>query len=323
MPSPLTPPQVLPHDTYGRDFGLFIEPNLPYILGTNITGIVEKLGPGETKYSIGDHIFGQGNPFATQPDSTGLQQHAILLSQCSALIPSGFSKDQVTAIPVNALTSFAALFHPDYFAFPAPQSPEAQEFDFASQTIVIIGAGSNAGKFGVQWAKVAGIGKVIVVASISHERDLKAMGATHVVDRHSLKIVEEVRKIAGGKDVITHVYDCVNWTYELATELVSSTLPSRILTLHQAEGAVELLKKLGKKNVKAEIVLGSRENLMSIADMFWPHVGQWLKDGKILIPRFRTIEGLDEVAVNEALDSYRDGKPVTQAIVHPWGDTEV
>jgi NADPH2:quinone reductase len=221
------------------------------------------------------------------------------------------------------LTSFAALFHPDYLGFPAPQSEEAKTFDFASQTIVIVGAGSNVGKFGVQWAKVAGLGKIIVVASITHEQDLKAMGATHVVDRHSVEIVKEIQTIAGGKDSVTHIYDCVNWTYELATEMVSSTLPSRILALHEAQSAVELLEKMGKNNVKAEIVLGSRVNLMSIADMFWPYVGQWLKEGKIQIPKFRTIEGLDEAAVNEALDSYRDGKPVTQAIVHPWGKVEL
>ena len=209
------------------------------------------------------------------------------------------------------------------------------------------------GKFGVQWAKVAGIGTIIAVASFSHEKDLKAMGATHVIDRHSATIVEDIQTIAGDKDAVTHIYDCVNWTvslpavqllwsaliqhssflwqllipippkYELATELVSNTLPSRILTLHKAEGAIPLLEKLGKdKNVKADIVIGARFKLEPIADLFWPHVGQWLCDEKILIPKFRLVEGLDETKVNEALDSYRDGKPVTQAIVHPWGKAE-
>ena len=31
---------VLPHDTYGRDAGLFISHKLPYILGTNLAGVV-------------------------------------------------------------------------------------------------------------------------------------------------------------------------------------------------------------------------------------------------------------------------------------------
>ena len=67
-------------------------------------------------------------------------------------------------------------------------------------------------------------------------------------------------------------------------------------------------------------MIGARFKLMPIADLFWPHIGQWLTEGKILIPKFRIIEGLDEKKVNEALDSYQDGKPVTQAIVHPWGE---
>ena len=113
---------------------------------------------------------------------------------------------------MNAITSFAALFHPEWFAFPAPLSPEAGTFNFASQKIVIIGAGSNVGKFGIQWAKVAGIGTIIAVASLSHEEELKDMGATHVIDRHASSLVPDIQKIAGGKDAVTHIYDCVNWT---------------------------------------------------------------------------------------------------------------
>lgn len=60
---------VLPHDTYGRDFGLFIEQHLPFVPGSNIVGIVSKLGPGVTRYAVGDHIYGQGDPKATIPRS--------------------------------------------------------------------------------------------------------------------------------------------------------------------------------------------------------------------------------------------------------------
>jgi hypothetical protein len=63
--------------------------------------------------------------------------------------------------------------------------------------------------------------------------------------------------------------------YELATELVSNTLPSHILTLHEAEGAIPLIEKLAKdKNVKADILSSARFKLEPIANLFWPHVGQ-------------------------------------------------
>ncbi len=33
--------------------------------------------------------------------------------------------------------------------------------------------------------------------------------------------------------------------------------------------------------------------------------------------KFRVIEGLDAEKINDALDSYRDGKPVLQAVIRP------
>jgi NADPH2:quinone reductase len=94
------------------------------------------------------------------------------------------------------------------------------------------------GKFGVQWAKVAGIGTITAVASLSHEEDLKGMGATHVIDRHSATIVQDIQTIAGDKDALTHIYDCVNWTVSHPAILVlwsallqHSSFPGRLLIL--------------------------------------------------------------------------------------------
>jgi NADPH2:quinone reductase len=305
---------VLPHDTYGRDKGLFFKAYLPYGLGTNIAGIVTKLGPGVTKYQIGQHIFGEGSPVAPTPDSTGLQEYATLLVSDSALVPAGFSDDQVCTLPTNAVTAFTALFNKANFAFPYPFQ---QEFDYAAQTLVIIGAGSNVGRLTVQMAKLVGLGKIIAVASLSGEKELRAMGATHVVDRYSDDIARDVYAITGGQDSVINVMDCVNWTFEFAAQLVSGTRPGKIVTLHQPPTALAELERLGKKDVKAGIALGLREYFTELAEVFWGNIGEWVVQGKVLPGKFRVIEGLDEQKINEALDSYQDGKPVLQAVVHP------
>ena len=308
------PHSVLPHDTYGRDMGLFIKAHLPYGLGTNIAGIVTKLGPGVTKYQIGQHIFGQGSPVAPIPDSTGLQECATLLVSDSALVPEGFTDDQACTLPTNAVTAFTVLFNKSNFAFPYPRQ---KGFDYAAQTLVIIGAGSNVGRLTVQMAKLVGLGKVIAVASPSGEKELRAMGATHIVDRYSDDMARDIYAITGGPDSVTNVVDCVNWTFEFAAQLVSSTRPGKIVTLHQPPTALAELERLGKKDVKAGIALGIREDFAELADVFWGNIGEWVVQGKIAPGKFRLIEGLDEQKINEALDSYQDGKPVLQAIIHP------
>lgn len=253
---------------------------------------------------------------ALTPDSQGLQEYATLLASDSALVPEGFSDDQASTLPVNAVTAFTALFNSTNFAFPYPRQ---EGYDYASQTLVIIGGGSNVGRLTLQMAKLVGLGKVIAVASISGAEELKALGATHVVDRYSDDIARDIYAITGGQDSVTNVLDCVNWTYEFATALVSSTRPGTIVTLHQAETAVAELEKLGKKDVQAGIALGLREYFAELSEALWGSIGQWLTEGKIQPGKYRVIEGLDEENINEALDSYRDGKPVLQAVIHPSG----
>ncbi|KAH8805036.1 putative alcohol dehydrogenase [Xylogone sp. PMI_703] len=294
--------------------GLFIGNHLPYIPAINIAGIVARLGPGVTKYSIGARIFGEGSPVAKTPDSTGLQEYATLQVAHSALIPAGFSDDSVATLPCNAVTAFTTLFNQNHLALPFPRS---KTFDYKSRTLVVIGGGSNLGKLILQFAQMVGLGKVIAVASISGEKELLELGATHVVDRFSDDVPRDVYAAAGGRDVVTDVIDAVSWTYELAAELVRSTGPATVLILHKSSTAAEALKRLGKTQAKAGFVVGAREHFTGLAEPFWGNIGQWLTEGRIRPAKFRIIEGLDAQKVNDALDSYRDGKPVVQAIVHP------
>ena len=240
----------------------------------------------------------------------------------SALIPEGFGDDAVATLPTNAVTAFAALFGAGNFGLPVPGSAPGDDgkgFDYAAVTLVVIGAGSNVGKLVLQFAKMVGLGRVIAIASLSGEKELKALGATHVVDRYSDDIARDVYAITNGPDEVTRVMDCVNWTYELAAGLISSTRPGTIVTLHQPPTAVAELERLGKTDVKAGIAMGIREYFTDLAGVFWGNIGEWVAQGKILPGKYRVIEGLDVEKINEALDSYRDGKPVLQAVVHPSG----
>jgi NADPH:quinone reductase len=317
--------QLLPHDTYGRDSGLFIATKLPFILGTNIAGTITALGPdpsSSSDYQIGDPIFGLGNPFHPTPDLSGLQEYALLDISASAKIPAGLTPEQAVTFPVNAVTSFEALFHPAHgFGFPAPLPGAEAGFDYGMQSILIIGGGSNVGKLGIQFAKLVGVGRIIAVASSGNEAALKALGATHVVDRH-LEMEEIVRAVHAitGVEGVTHIYDCVSWEYSLAVALVSRTRPSVILTLHPAEGASELVKEKGLEGtVKVGFVVGNSSFLEPLTEGFWKALPGWIEAGKLAVPEYRVVEGLDLRAVEEGLDSYRDGSPVTPFVVRVAG----
>jgi NADPH:quinone reductase len=315
---------VLPHDTYGRDKGLFIEERLPFILGNNIGGVVEKLGEGVTSFTPGDQVFGQGDPLYPTPDASGLQEYAIIEADAAAKIPPGFTMDDLVTFPINATTAFEAMFHSRGFGFPTPSNdanPSPENFVPASKTIVVIGGGSNVGRLGIQFAKIAGIGRIITVASARNEAALRAMGATHIVDRHASpeSIAAQIREISPAG--VEHVFDCVSWENELslALSIVPTTQPSVVLTLHPPNEGIKLAKEKGLNDCSVRFILGTNDYLQPLTKQLWVNLPKWVEQGKIRVPKYRVIEGLDLKLVEEGLDSYRDGSPVTQFIVHPHG----
>ncbi|KAG4434227.1 hypothetical protein IFR05_010297 [Cadophora sp. M221] len=310
---------LLPHDTYGRDGGLFFGDRLPFVLGTNISGIVESLGHNTTNFQIGDRVFGLGNPASPTPEFSGLQEYSLLEAQASAKIPDGFSFDQAATFPVNVITSMGALFHPLGFDFSAPfhESDKVSEKD---KSILIIGGGSNVGKYSIQLAKLAGIGKIVTIASVANKRLLKALGATYVVDRHNSEsdIASQIQDIVG-VDGLDKIYDCVSWDHSFPISLLSTKKPGTLLVLHPSEEAERFVKEKGL-DVRVQFIVGTSEFLQPLTKRVWECLPGWIEEGKLAVANYKTIEGFNLKAIEEGLDSYRDGKPVTPVVVHPWGE---
>ncbi|KAK5169541.1 uncharacterized protein LTR77_005517 [Saxophila tyrrhenica] len=70
--------QLLPHDAYCRDRGIFIGHKLPFVLGSSIAGTVVEAGPDVNSFNSGDRVFGTSNLQHPTPDQAGLQEYAIL-----------------------------------------------------------------------------------------------------------------------------------------------------------------------------------------------------------------------------------------------------
>lgn len=279
-----------------------------------------------TSFAIGDKVFGQGNPVYPTPDLAGLQEYAILDAEAVARLPEGVAMDDAVIFPVNATTSFEALFHPENgFGFPALLAGEGsvakkESIDPKAQTVVIIGGGPSVGRLAIQYASLVGIGRIMTVASVRNEAHLRSLGATHVVDRHDTQesIAKKIHKIVP-RDDITHIYDRVSWEFSLPLSMVSKTKKSKVLTLHPAEsGACCPSPGARTRTVRSSIVTGHNDFLRPLLKLFWAIFPQWVKEGKIVVPKHRVIEGLDLEKIESALDDYRDRSPVLQVVVHPW-----
>ncbi|KAF2119477.1 putative alcohol dehydrogenase [Lophiotrema nucula] len=312
-----------PHDQKGRDGGLFIKDNLPAILGNDVAGVVTevgsevtkfKVGSEVTKFKVGDRIFAQSAIDAVYRGKA-LQQYALVEEDHAAKIPNGISEHGAATLPINAITAVVALFHPTAgLGLPAPWTEEAKTFDYAGTTLLIIGGGSNCGRFGIQVAKLAGIGKIVVVGG--KESELKPWGATHVLDRHGGDdvVLKRIRDVAG--DDLVYAYDCINGPDKqyLGVSALSNTKKGK-LARALPSGPIDESKILGgREEASYELadVFGASHLKAETTKPFWDRVGEYLKDGQIVPVPYVVEEGLDADKVNALLDRYRDGKPVTQ-----------
>lgn len=284
-----------------------------------MAGEVVSLGQGVTTYKLGDHIFAQSK-IMTHTDTAGLQQYALLTASLAAKVPPSLSDDEAATIPVNALAPFIALFHETGLNLPPPGTGEAASFGYEEKTLVIVGGGANCGKFGIQFAKIVGFGRIVVIAGKGGEEELKGYGATHVVDRFQTNehIRKEVLEITGG-DNVKYLYDALNDDHTLAVSLLSGEKKGIVAALLPTKTVDE--NRIGEKKEGYEVrkVFGASHAQPGFyKETFWEKMPGWVEKGVIKPLAFKVVEGgLNAGAVNQILDDYRDGKNPGKWHVHP------
>lgn len=303
-----------PHDQKVRDWGHWFKDDLPTPIANDIVGVVDKIGSDITKFEVGDRVFTYGNWLEKGHFQNGLAQYAIADEAYTAKVPENLNDHDVATLPVNISASAIGLFEESYgLGIPALWTVEAKSFDYANTTLLIIGGGSNCGRLAVQLAKLAGIGKIVVLGG--KEEELKKWGATQVLDRHGGdEAVHSRIKSAVGDDLI-YVFDAVNpaETLYVGINALSSTRKGRVARLlptwpHETA-------KVTKKDDEYEVknIYGIPHG-QSLGKGLWANIGEYVKDGKIVPLKYEVADGvgLDAGKVNEVLDRYRDGKPVVQ-----------
>ncbi|KPM43178.1 hypothetical protein AK830_g3304 [Neonectria ditissima] len=302
-----------PHDQKCRDWGLMIGDHLPAVLTHDVVGTVTKLGQGVTDVAVGDRILYQPT-FEPSPTQKGLQEYAIADLVALAKIPDSITDDEAATLPCNVVAPLVALF--ETLQIPAPWTPAAKEFDYANTALLIVGGGSNCGRFGVQLAKLSGIGRIVVVGG--NEAELKSFGATHVIDRHAGydTVLARIRDVVG--DDLVYAFDTINPLdgQLLALNALSSRKKGALARLIP-HGQVDESKVFGKQaGFDVRDVFGSSHVYPELVRSFWSRAPGYLESGQIKPLAYVVKEGLLASNVNEVLDAYKSGKPVVKTHIH-------
>jgi NADPH:quinone reductase-like Zn-dependent oxidoreductase len=136
---------------------------LPYIPGTDYSGVVTATGPLVTAVKAGDRVVGRSNP------ATGGAFAHTILARADALvvIPDEMSFEQAAALPTAFGTARQALFDVGHLK--------------AGQRVLIHAGAGGVGSFAIQLARQAGA-HVSATASAGNLGILKELGANEAID---------------------------------------------------------------------------------------------------------------------------------------------
>ncbi|MEU4292575.1 NAD(P)-dependent alcohol dehydrogenase [Kribbella sp. NPDC026596] len=128
------------------------------VLGRDVAGVVEAVGPTVTAFKAGDEVYG------VAPGS--FAEYAVAREDKLARKPANLSFEQAAVVPISALTALDALTIGRIKA---------------GQHVLITGASGGVGSYAVQLAKAFGA-EVTGVASTQKLDLVRSLGADHVID---------------------------------------------------------------------------------------------------------------------------------------------
>jgi len=134
---------------------------LPAVLGIELAGVVEAVGPGASRFAVGDRVMGPLGGLGAYADLVAVDEAKL------APTPRALDDVQAAGIPVAAVSAWQSLHH----AGPIR----------AGQRVLVHGAAGGLGGYAVQIARQAGA-EVFATASSAHLDEVRSLGADHVID---------------------------------------------------------------------------------------------------------------------------------------------
>ncbi|MFI1164705.1 NADP-dependent oxidoreductase [Streptomyces sp. NPDC020801] len=214
---------VNPTDWKHRATGGFLgEP--PFVLGWDVSGVVEAVGIGVALFKPGDEVFGMlSYPFGHGSHA----EYVTAPARTFALKPAGIDHTQAGALPLVSLTAWQALV-------------ERAELR-PGQRVLIHAAAGGVGHVAVQIAKARGA-HVIGTASAGKHDFLREIGVDEPIDYRATDFAEAVRDV----DV---VLDTIGG--DTSVRSLRVLRPGGLLVSILPVGSGELYEEAGRLGVRA------------------------------------------------------------------------
>lgn len=225
----------------------------PLIPGWDAAGIVERIGPGVTRFRVGDEVFA----YCRKPVVQGgaYAEYIALTEDHLAFKPRNTTFTEAAGIPLTALTAYQALVNAARIK--------------SGERVLIHAAAGGVGGFGVQIAKDRGA-LVWGTAGSRNGDYVRSLGAERVIDYSREDFRKTVRSVyPDGVDV---VFDCVGGdVLKKSVEIVRKG--GRLISIVDSldEGS------LGRADIRFEFVFVA-PNSTELSDL-----GQMVEEGRLRV----------------------------------------
>lgn len=155
-------------------------PPVPCVVGYEVSGVIDQLGPGVSKLAVGDRVF-------AMPKFGGYSDTVVLSAEQAVRMPESMSFEEAAALPVVYLTAHHMIFHTGML------HPGAR--------VLVHSAAGGVGLAAIQLLKTRGC-EIFGTASPGKHAFLREQGVQHPLPAEGY--VEAVRQVTGprGLDLV-------------------------------------------------------------------------------------------------------------------------
>lgn len=179
---------VNPVDTYIRSAAVPMPLPKPFVIGCDLAGVVEKVGPGAKRFKVGDRVWASNQGLLGRQGT--FAELCCVHEDFLYPTPKGVKEEGVAAVALVGITAHLGLF----------QFAKLK----AGESVFVTGGTGGVGSTVVQMAKAVGAKTVTSVGSAEKAKQAQALGADRAINYKTEDVAAKVKEFTGGDGV--HVW---------------------------------------------------------------------------------------------------------------------
>ncbi|UDM20684.1 zinc-binding alcohol dehydrogenase family protein [Clavibacter michiganensis] len=332
---------INPLDTMKQHMGDLMYRWLPHpaVLGEDVAGEVEEVGPGVTRFAVGDRVVayavGMEKGRRHAPEG-GFQSRVVVRTDLASPIPDAMRFEDAAVLPLGISTAASGLFGAGQLGLRMPDATTPS----TGETVVVWGGSTSVGLNAIQLAVAAGYDVVTTASPRNHEL-LMGLGASRAFDYRSPTVVRDIvahlaasdRKVAGvlaigtgsGGPAVDIAIATGATRVSMASPPVSfETLPrgGRVglplvrLGIRMGTATPALMIRARARGIRATFIWGSALMHDEVGPMLWERfLPAALAEGRYVAAPAAEVVGTGLEAIQPAMDRLRAGVSARKLVV--------